>query len=72
MTNFPSQLQLPMRRILQAFERGEKLTTAQGNRLGRTVDFRKIVSRLREAGYPIKDYWMEMEGRRFKVYFKEN
>lgn len=43
--------------IRQAFERGERLTTFTGNQIGHTVDFRKVVSELRDEGFLIKDYW---------------
>ena len=58
-----------MAKIKEAFIAGEKLTTAQGNRLAHTVDFRKIVSRLRKNGMVINDTWSEHNGHRFKVYF---
>ena len=37
-------------RIRAAFESGIRMTTAQGNRIGKTVDFRKIVSLLKKRG----------------------
>ena len=37
-------------RIRAAFESGIRMTTAQGNRIGKTVDFRKIVSLLKSEG----------------------
>lgn len=56
--------------IKAAFERGEKLTTYTGNKVGHTVDFRKIVSVLRDEGFAISDSWeTASDGRRFKVYF---
>ena len=58
--------------IRQAFERGERLTTFTGNQIGHTVDFRKVVSELRDEGLPIKDYWEKAsDGRKFKVYYLE-
>ncbi len=59
--------------IRQAFERGERLTTFTGNQIGHTVDFRKVVSELRDEGFLIKDYWEKAsDGRKFKVYYHEN
>lgn len=62
----------PRSLIRQAFERGEHLTTLTGNQVGHTVDFRKVVSELRDDGFPIKDYWEKApDGRKFKVYYLE-
>lgn len=59
--------------IRQAFERGERLTTFTGNQIGHTVDFRKVVSELRDEGFLIKDCWEKAsDGRKFKVYYHEN
>ena len=59
--------------IRQAFERGERLTTFTGNQIGHTVDFRKVVSELRDEGFLIKDYWEKAsDGRKFKVYYHED
>ena len=59
--------------IKQAFLRGEVMTSKDGNRVGRTVDFRKCVSRLRREGLNIRDRWETNpgDGRKFKVYFLE-
>ena len=59
--------------IKQAFLRGEVMTSKDGNRVGRTVDFRKCVSRLRREGLNIRDRWETnpRDGRKFKVYFLE-
>ena len=65
----------PKQRIKAALLGGIRLTTAQGNRLASTVDFRKIISRLREEGLEIKDFWnvrKDCEGRtvaRYKTYY---
>lgn len=62
-------------RIKAALLAGIRLTTAQGNRLARTVDFRKIVSCLRNEGLEIKDFWnirKDQKGRtvaRYKTYY---
>lgn len=56
-------------RIKTAFESGMRMTTAQGNRIGQTVDFRKIVSRLKREGLEIKSFWNEQDGRRWKTYY---
>lgn len=62
----------PRSLIRQAFQRGEHLTTLTGNQVGHTVDFRKVVSELRDEGLPIKDYWEKAsDGRKFKVYYLE-
>lgn len=65
----------PKQRIKAALLAGIRLTTAQGNRLASTVDFRKIISRLRDEGLEIKDFWnvrKDREGRtvaRYKTYY---
>jgi hypothetical protein len=62
----------PKQLIREAFERGDRLTTFTGNRVGHTVDFRKIVSILRNEGFAIMDYWeTSSDGRKFKVYYHE-
>jgi transcriptional regulator of met regulon len=55
--------------IKAEFISGAVLTTSTGNKLGKTVDFRKIVSRLRADGLPIVDEWRQNGKFRFKVYF---
>jgi len=57
-------------RIRAAFESGIRMTTAQGNRIGQTVDFRKIVSLLKSEGFEIQSYWNEKDGRRWKTYYQ--
>lgn len=66
---FPEQLQLPKRVIRAALMAGFKLTTAEANRIGGTVDARKCISRLRSEGMPIADRWETARGRRWKIYF---
>ena len=56
-------------RIRAALESGMRMTTAQGNRIGQTVDFRKIISRLKSEGFDVKSYWNERDGRRWKTYY---
>ena len=58
--------------IQTALKSGMRLTTAQGNRIGCTVDFRKIVSRLKREGFEVKSFWNEKNGRRWKTYYYEN
>lgn len=66
------QLKSPKLLIRAAFERGDRLTTYTGNQIGHTVDFRKIVSELRDEGFIIKDYWEKVpDGRKYKVYYHE-
>ena len=69
-SELPEALDGAKRRIQQAFIAGRKLTTYTGNKIGRTVDFRKIVSTLRGEGMNIVDSWErnETDNRRFKVY----
>lgn len=55
--------------IKSAFTAGIRMTTAQGNRIGKTVDFRKIVSLLKQDGFEIKSYWNSRNGRRWKTYY---
>ncbi len=70
----PVQLSTAKSRIRAAFRSGRRLTTAEGNFVGRTVDFRKIVSLLRDEGEPISDYWTvnPHSKRRYKVYFRDD
>lgn len=56
-------------RIRTALTSGMRLTTAQGNRIGGTVDFRKIISLLKQEGFEVKSYWNEKNGRRWKTYY---
>lgn len=69
-SELPQALDGAKRRIKQAFIAGRKLTTYTGNKIGHTVDFRKIVSTLRGEGMNIVDRWErnETDNRRFKVY----
>lgn len=62
-------LEAAQARIRAALKSGIRMTTAQGNRIGQTVDFRKIVSRLKAAGFEVKSYWNEWDGRRWKTYY---
>lgn len=59
-------------RIRAALESGMCMTTAQGNRIGQTVDFRKIISRLKSEGFAVKSYWNERDGRRWKTYYYQH
>ena len=52
-------------RIRAAFESGIRMTTAQGNRIG------KIVSLLKSEGFDIQSYWNEKDGRRWKTYYHQ-
>lgn len=66
----PQQLKSPKLLIKATFERGDRLTTYTGNQIGHTVDFRKIVSTLRDEGFAIEDYWeTASDGRKYKVYY---
>lgn len=56
-------------RIQMALKSGMYLTTAQGNRIGSTVDFRKIISLLKREGFEVKSFWNEKSGRRWKTYY---
>lgn len=57
--------------ILQSLLAGETLTTLTGNQLASTVDTRKVISLLRQKGYPIRDKWdtNPNNNKRFKRYF---
>ena len=56
--------------ILEALQDGKRITSYQANRIGHTVDSRKVISDLRRHGYHISDEWQTAkDGRRFKVYF---
>lgn len=69
---YPEQLDTAKARIRTAFIQGQRLTTFTGNRIGHTVDFRKIVSTLRDEGNNIKDVWIKaQDGRKFKEYYLE-
>lgn len=66
------QLNTAKKLIRAAFAQGQRLTTFTGNQIGHTVDFRKIVSLLRDEGFTIKDYWEKApDGRKYKVYYHE-
>ena len=66
----PQQLKSPKLLIKAAFERGDRLTPYTGTQIGHTVDFRKIVSTLRDEGFAIEDYWeTASDGRKYKVYY---
>jgi hypothetical protein len=72
MSNFSTtseQLIGPQRIIRMMLENGSRITVAQGNRVAQTTETRKIVSRLREQGIEVKDFWMVKDGRRFKYYY---
>lgn len=57
-------------RIRIALEQGRVLTSYEANKVGRTVDSRKLISELRREGVRIDDVWRTGDdGRRFKVYF---
>lgn len=68
----------PQKRIKSALLSGIRMTTAQGNRIGQTVDSRKIMSRLKKQGLPIRSYWnirKDDSGRtvaRYKTYYYES
>jgi hypothetical protein len=69
MKGFPEQLVAPQRIIKMLLESGARITVAQGNRIAQTTETRKIISRLREHGVEVKDFWMVRDGRRFKYYY---
>ena len=64
-----AQLLKPKSIIKAALLGGKIITTSLGNRIARTVDFRKIISRLRAEGMNIQDEWLTNNGRRFKKYW---
>lgn len=66
-----NQLNEAQRKIKAMLEAGIRLTTAQANREARTVDARKIISRLRRSGMEIRSFWNEKDGRRWKTYYYE-
>lgn len=67
-----TQLDRPKRLIKAALLSGKRMTSAEGNREGNTVDFRKVVSRLKKEGMPISSYWTTTNGHRYKIYFYQN
>lgn len=68
----------PQKKIKAALLSGIRLTTAQGNRMAQTVDFRKIISRLRKEGMAIKWFWnvrKDPDGKivaRYKTYYHDS
>ena len=68
----------PQKKIKAALLSGIRLTTAQGNRMAQTVDFRKIISRLKKEGMAIKWFWnasKDQDGKivaRYKTYYCES
>ena len=65
----------PQKKIKAALLQGRIMTTAEMNKVGGTVDARKIISRLRHDGLPIGDEWVilfDENGKiigRYKGYF---
>ena len=59
----------PQAIILSAFESGMVLTVKQAWRIAGTTELRRIVSRLKRAGYPIR--WYKKPGEDFKHYYME-
>ena len=66
----------PQKKIKAALLQGRIMTTAEMNKVGGTVDARKIISRLRnDKGLPIGDEWivrLDENGKfigRYKRYF---
>ena len=65
----------PQKKIKAALLQGRIMTTAEMNKVGGTVDARKIISRLRHDGRPIGDEWVilfDENGKiigRYKRYF---
>lgn len=59
----------PQEIILSAFKAGMHLTVKQAWRIAGTTELRKVVSRLRQKGYPIKSYYKK--GEQFKHYYLE-
>lgn len=57
--------------IKKCFEMGGKLTVQAAFSRFHTTELRRIVSRLRKAGYNIADEWVEAGGVRYKQYFIE-
>lgn len=68
----------PQKKIKAALMSGIRLTTAQGNRMAQTVDFRKIISRLKKEGMAIKWFWnvrKDPDGKivaRYKTYYHDS
>lgn len=66
------QLQQATQKIRMVLLNGKHMTSAEMNSLGKTVDSRKIVSRLKKKGMPIGGYWCRAkEGHRYKRYYLE-
>lgn len=57
------------RKILEVLKIGGKHTSYELNKAGNTVDARKYISELRQAGHLIKDEWHSNDRIRFKKYF---
>lgn len=54
--------------IKKCFEMGGRLTVQEAFHRFHTTELRKIVCRLKKAGYNITDRWIEKNGNRFKQY----
>lgn len=55
--------------IKKCFEMGGRLTVQQAFSRFHTTELRKIVCRLKKAGYPIVSEYIEEKGNRFKQYW---
>ena len=62
----------PQKKIKAALLSGIRLTTAQGNRMAQTVDFRKIISRLKKDGMAIKWFWNARKDQDGKIVARYN
>lgn len=58
--------------IKKCFEMGGKLSVQDAFYRFHTTELRKIVCRLKRAGYNIASEWIEKDGSRFKEYFLAN
>ena len=57
-------------KLLNAFKRGEKLTSYSAAKRGITVDLRKYVSTFKKEGYVFHSPWSDgVKCKRHKIYF---
>ena len=57
------------RKLLTAFQNGEKLSSVDITIRYRIADPRSLIRHLRNKGYQITDEWIYKENTRYKMYF---
>lgn len=58
-------------KILKELNEGKTMTGIDGLRLCQTMKLSTRIGELRRNGHPIKDRWVEQNGKKFKEYYIE-